>query len=145
MQLSNRLMYVLLGLAALMTAGMLAGSWRLVLYPLLPIIGISALFGFIRELPSGRRGVLVAGVLVVMFAAFFVVLDAMTGGEPTGSTSYIIGMTPPTALYLIVWPLLVLVAGVLYAATFAREDVDPATLEAEREAVSETGEEGSGR
>lgn len=144
MELSNKLMYALLGLTALMLVGMFANAWQLVLYPILFIIGISVLFGFTRELPRVKRGFLIAGSLVVLFGAFFVTLDVMTGGEPTGSTDYILGMTPPTALYMLVWPVLVVLAGILYAATFTGEDVDSETLRAERAAVNETSnEEGS--
>lgn len=145
MGLSNKLMYALLGLSALMLVGMFTASWRLVLYPILFMIGISVLFGFTRELSRGRRGLAVAGAIVVLFGAFFVTLDIMTGGEPTASTSYILGMTPPTALYLLVWPVLVVAAGILYAVTFTQEDVEPETLRAERAAVNEASDEEGSR
>jgi hypothetical protein len=124
MALSDRLIYVLLGLTVLMIVGMLTSSWRMILYPVILVMGISILFGFLRELPERKRALLVAGSVAGGFALLFVIIDIMTGGEPTGrSTTYVLGMTPPTALYMLGFPLLVVLAGVLYALTFQQEDV----------------------
>lgn len=125
MQLSDRLIYALGGLAILMIIGMFTSSWRLILYSAILLMGISILFGFLRELPGRKRPLLVAGSVVVLFGALFIAIDVMTGGDPTGrSTNYVLGMTPPTALYMISFPLVVVLAGVLYGLTFQQEDVD---------------------
>lgn len=125
MELSDRLIYALLGLMVLMIIGMLASSWRMILYPVILVMGISILFGSLRELPDRKRPLLVAGSVVGLFGLLFITIDIMTGGEPTGrSTNYVLGMTPPTALYMISFPLLVVLAGVLYALTFQQEDVE---------------------
>lgn len=125
MQLSDRLIYALGGLAILMIIGMLASSWRMILYPIILVMGISILFGNLRELPDRKRPLLVAGLVVVLFGSLFIVIDIMTGGDPTGrSTNYVLGMTPPTALYMIGFPLLVVLAGVLYGLTFQQEDAE---------------------
>lgn len=125
MQLSDRLIYALGGLAILMIIGMLASSWRMILYPIILVMGISILFGNLRELPDRKQSLLVAGLVVVLFGSLFIVIDIMTGGDPTGrSTNYVLGMTPPTALYMIGFPLLVVLAGVLYALTFQQEDAE---------------------
>lgn len=139
MELSNRLMYALLGLVILMLIGMLISSWRVVLYPLLLVIGISILFGYTRELQSRKWPLLIAGSVVVLLGLLFIVLDIMTGGEPTGSTNYVLGMTPPMALYIIGFPLIIVLAGILYGLTFKQEDVQEVIQE--REAL--TGEAGS--
>lgn len=139
MELSNRLMYALLGLVILMLIGMLISSWRVVLYPLLLVIGISILFGYTRELQSRKWPLLIAGSVVVLLGLLFIVLDIMTGGEPTGSTNYVLGMTPPMALYIISFPLIIVLAGILYGLTFKQEDVQEVIQE--REAL--TGEAGS--
>lgn len=125
MQLSDRLIYALGGLAILMIIGMLASSWRMILYPIILVMGISILFGNLRELPDRKQPLLVAGLVVVLFGSLFIVIDIMTGGDPTGrSTNYVLGMTPPTALYMIGFPLLVVLAGVLYGLTFQQEDAE---------------------
>ena len=123
MELSNRLIYAVLGLVSLMLIGMLLSSWRVVLYPLILVIGISILFGYTKELPGRKWPLVVAGSTVVLYGLLFVVLDFLSGGEPTGSTNYVLGMTPPMALYIICFPLLVILAGVLYGLTFKQEDV----------------------
>jgi len=120
--MSNRLMYALLGLTALILLGMLTGSWRAILYPFLLVVGISILFGFTREIGRSRRPLLVAGPVVVLFAVLFVVLDVTTGMQATGSASRVLGMTPPMAWYLLGFPPLVVLAGVLYAVTFQNEE-----------------------
>lgn len=139
MELSNRLIYATLGLVVLMLIGMLLSSWRVILYPLILLIGISILFGYTRELPGRKWPILVAGSIVVLYGLLFIVLDVMTGGEPTGSTNYVLGMTPPMALYIISFPLLVILAGVLYGLTFKQEDVQEVIEEREAATEAENG------
>ena len=131
MELSNRMIYAVLGLVVLMLVGMLLSSWRVILYPLILLIGISILFGYTRELPGRKWPLLVAGSIVVLYGLLFILLDLLTGGEPTGSTNYVLGMTPPMALYIISFPLLVILAGVLYGLTFVQEDVQEVVEERE--------------
>ncbi|CAN5723818.1 hypothetical protein BH24ACT22_BH24ACT22_15190 [soil metagenome] len=139
MELSNRMIYAVLGLVVLMLVGMLLSSWRVILYPLIFLIGISILFGYTKELPGRKWPILVAGSMVVLYGLLFVVLDFMTGGEPTGSTNYVLGMTPPMALYIISFPLLVILAGVLYGLTFKQEDVQEVVEEREASTEVENG------
>ncbi len=143
MEQSNRLIYAFLGLTVLMLVGMLLSSWRVVLYPLIPVIGICILFGYTRELPGRKWPLAVAGSIVILYGLLFVVLDLMTGGEPTGRTDYVLGMTPPMALYIISFPLLVILAGVLYGLTFKQEDVQEVVEE--KEASDELESEGGAR
>ena len=143
MELSTRLIYAVLGLVVLMLIGMLVSSWRVVLYPLVLLIGISILFGYTRELPGRRWPLLVAGTMVVLYGLLFVALDVLTGGEPTGSTNYVLGMTPPMALYVISFPLLVILSGFFYGLTFKEEDVQEVIEE--REATAGTEGEGGAR
>ncbi|MBA2692090.1 MAG: hypothetical protein H0U65_06295, partial [Rubrobacter sp.] len=91
--LSDRLVYILLGLLALILIGMLLASWRIVLYPFLLVVGISILFGFVRRIQEGDSLVpaLVAGSVVVLFFILFIWVDVLSGGEPTGSTNYVFG------------------------------------------------------
>lgn len=129
--MSNRLIYAVLGLVVLMLVGMLLSSWRVILYPLIFLIGISILFGYTKELPGKKWPLVVAGSIVVLYGLLFIMLDILTGGEPTGSTNYILGMTPPMALYIISFPILVILAGVLYGLTFKQEDVQEVVDERE--------------
>ena len=131
MELSNRLIYAVLGLTVMILIGMLLSSWRVILYPLILVIGISILFGYTRELPGRKWPLMVAGSIVVLYGLLFVVLDILSAGEPTGSTNYVLGMTPPMALYIISFPLLVILAGILYGLTFKQEDVQEVIEERE--------------
>lgn len=143
--LSNRLIYALLGLVVLMLIGMIFSSWRVVLYPFLVIVGINILFGFTKELPGGKRPFLVAGPVVGLLIVLFVALDVISGGEPTGSTNYVLGMTPPMALYVIGFPVLIVLVGFLYALTFTNEDVEEVLEEKGIPAEGPDGSEGGAR
>ncbi len=140
MQLSSKLMYVLLGLTVLMLIGMLTGSWRAILYPFLLVVGVSILFGFTRELGSRNRPLLVAGPVVILLAVLFLVLDITTGMQPTGSGSRVLGMTPPMAWYLLGFPPLGILAGILYAVTFQNEEPETPQRVANEADEGENGE-----
>jgi hypothetical protein len=132
-------MYVLLGLTVLMLIGMLTGSWRAILYPFLLVVGVSILFGFTREIGTGSRPLLVAGPVVILFVVLFVVLDISTGMQPTGGASRVLGMTPPMAWYLLGFPPLVILVGILYAVTFQNEEPET-PQQPHRDAEGESGE-----
>ncbi|CAN5164834.1 hypothetical protein BH20ACT11_BH20ACT11_08270 [soil metagenome] len=140
MQLSSKLMYVLLGLTVLMLIGMLTGSWRVILYPFLLVVGVSILFGFTREIGNRSRPLLIAGPVVILFVVLFLVLDISTGMQPTGSASRVLGMTPPMAWYLLGFPPLAILVGVLYAVTFQNEEPETPQRVANEAAEGENGE-----
>lgn len=140
MQLSSKLMYVLLGLTVLMLIGMLTGSWRVILYPFLLVVGVSILFGFTREIGNRSRPLLIAGPVVILFVVLFLVLDISTGMQPTGSASRVLGMTPPMAWYLLGFPPLTILVGVLYAVTFQNEEPETPQRVANEAAEGENGE-----
>jgi hypothetical protein len=133
-------MYVLLGLTVLMLIGMLTGSWRVILYPFLLVVGVSILFGFTREIGNRSRPLLVAGPVVILFVVLFLVLDISTGMQPTGSASRVLGMTPPMAWYLLGFPPLAILVGVLYAVTFQNEEPETPQRVANEAAEGENGE-----
>lgn len=107
----DRLALGLLVLGALALAGMLLGTWQLVLYPSLLFMGVLLALalggrtaGIAVGLPAG-----VTALLVVLFA----VLHGMGIAAPPGSGS-VLGWDPMTALYLFgVGPAFVLV-GLLF-------------------------------
>jgi Na+/proline symporter len=59
-----------------MLVGMLLSSWRVILYPLILLIGISILFGYTRELP-GKKWPLVIAALLVLSLLFSLYLDTL--------------------------------------------------------------------
>lgn len=114
---------VLLLLFVLALIGMLAGNWRVVLYPSLVAFGVLIALGV-----AGRsRAVTIAmpaGVTAV-FLAIFVVLDLMSVSAPTGS-DLVLGLAPTTALYLYGVAPAFLFVGLLFGLTFRAGDVAPA-------------------
>lgn len=108
---ARALEWSLLIVAALTLVGMALGSWQLVLYPSLLMVGaLLALALLPHEKSAFGVPLCVTGLLV----ALFVVLHAMGVAEPSGEGS-VLGWDPMTALYLfVVGPAFVLV-GLLYA------------------------------
>lgn len=118
----DKLIYALLGLVVLMTIGMLTGSWRMILYAYLFIIGISIIFGLTRRIKSRGNLIGVPIGVSVLYVVLYVWLDVMTMGSPTGGEGLVWGMTPATALFMLgIWPASILVT-LLYAWTFPVEE-----------------------
>lgn len=115
MRSTNRLVTALLILVSLMLVGMLTGSWRVVLYPYLAVIGIIILLGVgSRRADSRVYLALGAGVSVVYFA-LFIWLDVVMGPGIDADTGLIGGVVPSAAIYFFaIWPFGMVVA-VLYA------------------------------
>jgi uncharacterized membrane protein YedE/YeeE len=123
---TDRLALALLVLAVLTLAGMLTGSWELVLYPTLLTIGALLAVAVTRDgrpamgIPAG-----VTGLLVVLFA----ILHAMGIADPSG-TGTLLGWDPMTAVYLFVVGPAFLLVGLLYALS---DRTAPATAPAPEE------------
>lgn len=115
MRSTNRLVTALLVLVILMLVGMLTGSWRVVLYPYLAVIGIIILLGVgSRRADSPIYLALGAGVSAVYFA-LFIWLDVVMGPGIDADTALIGGVVPSTAIYFFaIWPFGMVVA-VLYS------------------------------
>ena len=122
MTFSDRMMMAILGLTCVIMLGMITSAWRIVLYPLVPLLGISILFGYPQLATTRGRPVWLAVAISTAFGLLFVVLDVMTGGEPTGTAQRVLGMTPPMALYVTAFPILVIVTGLVYGLTFTQEE-----------------------
>lgn len=79
---------------------------------------------------QSRVPILIAGG----YLALFIILDVITRNDPAGGSSYVLGMTPGLAIYLLgILPLAVL-ASLIYALIFDPGDV------AEMEQEFRTGE-----
>ncbi len=102
----------LLVLGCVVLAGMLLGTWELVLYPSLLIIGVLLAMALIRRRSAVKIGVPVG--VVVLLLALYATLHAMGIDSPSGTGSFL-GWDPMTAFYLFgVGPAFLLV-GLLYA------------------------------
>lgn len=108
---TDRLALALLVLVVLTLAGMLTGSWQLVLYPTLLMIGALLAFSLTRR---GRLALGIPVGVTALLVVLFGILHAMGLAAPSGEGS-VLGWDPMTALYLfVVGPAFVLV-GLLYA------------------------------
>jgi hypothetical protein len=120
---SDRLAVGLLGLGIVVVGGMLLGSWQLVLYPTVLMIGVLLAMALVRR--PGRVRVPIA--VVATFLALFGILHSMGLANPSGRGS-VLGWDPMTALYLfVVGPATVLV-GLLYAYYGDSDEVVEETL-----------------
>lgn len=118
MSFSDKLIYLLLILISLTFIGTVTGSWRLILYPYLIVIGIAILFGVLKNVKKQPYKIWIPIVVSVIYLVLYGWLDIMTIDSPTGGESYIFGLTPSMALYLLlIWPLANIIC-LLYAWTF---------------------------
>jgi hypothetical protein len=110
---ANRLVLVLLVLGVLTLAGMLTGSWQLVLYPTPLTIG--ALLA-VSVAHNGRTPLGIPAVVTGLLLVLFGILHAMGVASPSGRGT-VLGWDPMTALYLFVVGPAFLLVGLLYALT----------------------------
>lgn len=137
--LSNVSIYAMLGLVIVLIVGMLLSSWRLVLYPFLPIVGIGMLYGLTRAVKRNRALLLVPSGVVVLLAGLYGWLDAMSVADPDGE-GLVIGFAPTTALYFFGVAPAFLLVGLLFALTFSQDA--PEVEESAQTSGDINGEEG---
>lgn len=109
---NDRPAVALLALGCVVLAGMLLGTWELVLYPSLLIIGVLLAMALVR-----RRGAVTIGLpvgVVALLLVLFATLHVMGVDSPSGTGSFL-GWDPMTALYLFGVGPAVLLVGLLYA------------------------------
>jgi len=147
--LSNRLIYAMLGLLVLVIIGMLVGSWRIVLYPFLLIVGISISFGLTRALRSNQGVLLIPVGVVALLLALYGSLDLMSVADPAGE-GMVFGFAPTTALYFFGITPVILLVGLAFALTFSRDAPElegggGAGVRAEEDRVGDDGRAGESR
>src|SRR5699024_5674372 len=115
----DKIMYALLGLVFVMLIGMVTGSWRAVLYPYLIVIGLAIFLGLLKDIEKSPRKIWIPIIVSAIYLLLYIAHDFITLDSPTGGSSFIFGLTPAMALYLIgIWPIAVLVC-LLFAITFS--------------------------
>lgn len=107
----------LLVLSGLAAGGMMLGSWRLVLYPAILLIGLLIAISLHRRVPGLAVSLPAAVVLVLL--ALYGALDVMGVSAPTGEGMFL-GWDPMTALYLFGLGTSFLGVGLLYGLVFPR-------------------------
>lgn len=118
---TDKLVYTLLFLVSLILIGIVIGSWRIVLYSYLIVIGMAVLFGMLKSVKNNPRKIWIPVSVSVIYLILYGWLDVMTLDLPTGGNNYIFGLTPSIALYVLgIWPLAILMC-LIYAWTFSYE------------------------
>lgn len=123
MHVEDRMIYILLALCSLTLVGMLIGSWRLILYPYLIIIGLMILIGLWSPIKTQTEKLKYIPYSVsIIYLIVFITLDIITRNSLLGGESYIFGLAPSMALYMfVIFPGGTIVC-LLYALTF-RDDL----------------------
>jgi hypothetical protein len=121
MSFPDKLIYTLLFLVSLTLIGMITASWRIILYPYLIVIGIAILLGMLKNVKKNPRKIWIPISVSAIYIILYAWLDIMTIGSPTGGDTYILGLTPSMALYVLgIWPFANVIC-LLYAWTFFDE------------------------
>lgn len=109
---TDRLAVALLALGCVALAGMLIGTWELVLYPSLLIMGVLLAMALVRRTSAVAVGVPVG--VVAMLVGLFAILHVMGVDSPSGTGSFL-GWDPMTAFYFFAVGPAFLSVGLLYA------------------------------
>lgn len=101
MHVSNKMIYLFLILVTLSLLGMILGSWRIILYPYLIIIGLMILFGVWDPIkPYTSKKSSVAYIISIVYFVFFIILDRLISNSLTGGDGFIFGLTPSMAFFM---------------------------------------------
>jgi hypothetical protein len=104
--MSNRSIFVFAALLVLIIIGMLAGSFRLIIYPYMLIIGLLLLIGLAKKIKVNKKIVWVPTIITLLFLLLQGWLDNATLQTPTGGVKLIFGFTVTNAIYYLgIWTL----------------------------------------
>jgi hypothetical protein len=95
---------LLLAGSVLILIGMLATSWKLILYPYFVMIGIILTIGLEKILQHNKHLIIIPTVSSAIFIILFMLLDVNGWTSATGGgneTKYLLGLVPTTFIYLV--------------------------------------------
>lgn len=128
--MSNKSVYAFAVLLLLVIIGMLTGSFRLVIYPYMLIVGLLLLGGLTKKLNVNKKLIWIPTVITVLFLLLQLCLDLVTLHSPIGNGKLIFGITTSTAIYYLgIW-LVCASISLIYSRTF--------NLPEEKQSVIET-------
>lgn len=111
MTTGDRLVASVFALSVLMFVGMVASSWRMILYPYLVMVGVIILLGVGRKAAVRKLGVYCALGVGIIYVLVHVWLDVVFSNRDTAELHLVGGLEPSTAIYFfVIWPLGLLVA-----------------------------------
>jgi hypothetical protein len=116
---------LLLAGAVLILIGMLATSWKLILYPYFVMIGIILTISLGKILRQTKHLIIIPAVSSVIFIILFILLDVNGWASATGGgneTKYFIGLVPTTFIYLVFVSSTVIFLSFLYIWVFYHQN-----------------------
>lgn len=117
----DKIIYTMTTLIAVMLIGMFLSSWRLIIYPYTFVIGLTLCLGMIRTITRNNFYLLIPTSISLIYLLLYGILDVITTSDPLGGTSYIVGMAPSMAVFLLgIWPMSIVVC-LLYAWHITKE------------------------
>lgn len=120
--MSNKSAYAFATLLLLVIIGLLIGSFRLVIYPYMVIVGLLLMGGLAKKLNVNKKIIWIPTVVTTLFLLLQIWLDLVTLHSPIGNGTLIFGITPSTAIYYLgIW-LICASFSLIYAWTFNRPE-----------------------
>jgi hypothetical protein len=127
--MSNKSVYAFAALLVLIIIGMLTGSFRLIIYPYIFIIGLLLLSGLAKKVKVNKKIIWIPTVVTCLFLLLHTWLDVATLHSPTGGVNLIFGFTLSTAIYYFgIW-ILCASFSLLYVWTFNKPEVTQSAIE----------------
>jgi hypothetical protein len=120
--MSNRAIYAVGTLLAFITIGMLLGSFRLIIYPYICILGLLFISGIGQSMKMNKKIRRFPLILTVLFLILFIGLDYVTLDSPIGDGDLFFGLSSSSAIYYLgIW-ILCLIVSMIYAWAFKQQD-----------------------
>jgi hypothetical protein len=126
--MSNRFVYSSVALLVLIIIGMLVGSFRLIIYPYLVLVGILLFIGLAKKIKVNKKIIWIPTIVTFLFLLLQGWLDLATLRSPIGGENLIFGFTISTAIYYLgIWTLCASFS-LIYVWTFSQPQVEQSSL-----------------
>ncbi|PAE33765.1 hypothetical protein [Bacillus sp. 7884-1] len=126
--MSNRFVYASTALLVLIIIGMLVGSFRLIIYPYIVLVGILLLIGLAKKIIVNKKIIWIPTIVTFLFLLLQGWLDIATLHSPIGGGNLILGFTISTAIYYVgIWTLCASFS-LIYVWTFSKPEVKKSSI-----------------
>jgi hypothetical protein len=126
--MSNRFVYASVALLVLIIIGMLVGSFRLIIYPYLVLVGILLFIGLAKKIKVNKKIIWIPTIVTFLFLLLQGWLDLATLSSPIGGENLIFGFTISTAIYYLgIWTLCASFS-LIYVWTFSQPQVEQSSI-----------------
>jgi hypothetical protein len=126
--MSNRFVYASVALLVLIIIGMLVGSFRLIIYPYLVLVGILLFIGLAKKIKVNKKIIWIPTLVTFLFLLLQGWLDLTTLSSPIGGENLIFGFTISTAIYYLgIWTLCASFS-LIYVWAFSQPQVEQSSI-----------------